>query len=170
MVVGALLLTGLDQVALNNGTLIFSGSSKEFNASDVAESLAQSSSEKEAHEADKQAAPDAIIETHVEEVEIGSDSDISSTAVHSSEISESQVKATPETKKKPRKLVEEEKRVVGRVKRDVWETYVKACGGWWYWLPFLLIMLFATFAPVAENSWLRYVVASTSYAKDPHCR
>lgn len=66
--------------------------------------------------------------------------------------------ATPNSDKKaPRKLVEEEKRAVGRISRDVWSTYIHACGRWPFWVAFLLILLLAALSPVLENGWLRQV-------------
>ncbi|OAX35090.1 P-loop containing nucleoside triphosphate hydrolase protein [Rhizopogon vinicolor AM-OR11-026] len=54
----------------------------------------------------------------------------------STAINEPQAKAD---RKAPRKLVEDEKRAVGRVSRDVWELYVKACGAYGYWTLLLSI-------------------------------
>jgi hypothetical protein len=49
--------------------------------------------------------------------------------------------STPKANKKPaRKLVEEEKRAVGRIGRDIWETYIQACGNMWYWLLFITLL------------------------------
>ena len=59
-------------------------------------------------------------------------------------------------KKPARKLVEEEKRAVGRISREIWETYIWACGEGWYWTLFILVLVIASAAPVAENGWLRY--------------
>jgi hypothetical protein len=92
------------------------------------------------------------------ESEVGSDSDLSSTAANTSTagLSTDGKSAVLEQKKKPRKLVEEEMRVVGRIKRDVWESYVKACGGWLHWILFISVLAFGAIRPVVENGWLRY--------------
>jgi hypothetical protein len=63
---------------------------------------------------------------------------------------------SPNKKKGPRKLVEEETRAVGRVDRSVWKTYFKACGGASFWLVFAGSFLLAAVSPIAENGWLRY--------------
>jgi hypothetical protein len=71
----------------------------------------------------------------------------------------SSIPASIKANKKPaRKLVEEEKRAVGHIGRDVWETYIRACGNVWYWLLFIafLIIQVASASPVWENGWLRY--------------
>lgn len=56
----------------------------------------------------------------------------------------------------PRKLIEDERRVRGRIARDVWFTYFKALGGpiWWFCLGVCLII--ATAVPVVERGWLSY--------------
>ncbi|KAF8888647.1 P-loop containing nucleoside triphosphate hydrolase protein [Infundibulicybe gibba] len=59
-------------------------------------------------------------------------------------------------RKPPRKLVEEEKRAVGRIGRDVWLTYIHACGGLWHWTIFILFLALAAITPVLENNWIRY--------------
>lgn len=64
-------------------------------------------------------------------------------------------KPEPEKKKPPRKLVEEEKRAVGHIRKDIWETYIKSCGGYKYWLIFGLALLLGALSPVVENWWLK---------------
>jgi hypothetical protein len=59
--------------------------------------------------------------------------------------------------KAPRKVVEDEKRAVGRVSRDVWELYVKSCGTYGFWAWFLSILVMGALCPVAENWLLKYV-------------
>ncbi|KAJ2928554.1 hypothetical protein H1R20_g8546, partial [Candolleomyces eurysporus] len=56
--------------------------------------------------------------------------------------------------------VEEEKRAVGRIKRDIWMTFFWACGHYWYWTLFGVTFIIASIAPVLENSWLRFWSAS----------
>lgn len=58
-------------------------------------------------------------------------------------------------RKTPRKLVEEEKRATGRISRDVWETYVRALGGWRFWSVFVLAAVLGALSPVVENWWLK---------------
>jgi len=64
-------------------------------------------------------------------------------------------KASQEKKKAPRKLIEEEKRAVGRIGREIWKTYILACGGGLYWTAFLVAMILAAASPVLENGWLK---------------
>lgn len=60
-------------------------------------------------------------------------------------------------KKPPRKLIDEEKRAVGRVARTIWMIYFKACGSWLFWASFCLFFGLASIGPVFENGWLRSV-------------
>jgi hypothetical protein len=72
--------------------------------------------------------------------------------------SSSTIASPPEVKaekKPPRKLVEEEKRAVGRIGRDIWATYVWACGNGWYWAAFIAILVVSSISPVLENGWLK---------------
>jgi hypothetical protein len=62
---------------------------------------------------------------------------------------------TPEKKNPTRKLTEEA-RAVGHVARDVWATYIKATGGFGYWVLFMLIFVVAALSPVLENGWVSY--------------
>ncbi|KAG8904640.1 hypothetical protein FRB99_001405, partial [Tulasnella sp. 403] len=148
-------------VALNNGHLVYAGGPEEFKNSPVMNSLAQSSdpevkTSKEDATVTKEppTIEETLVKTSTLDADGNSDSELSSTAAATSEVSTnaSQTKAA----KKPRKLVEEETRVVGRVRRDVWETYLRACGRWYYWASFLVILAIAALAPVVENGWLRY--------------
>lgn len=135
-------------VALDNGRLQFEGSSEAFFASPVMKTLLQSTDnsqptdeeEKELAKAEEQIlAPDKSGES-------------------SSETSSTIAPAPSDIKKErkgPRKLVEEEKRAVGRISRDIWETYIWACGDQWYWAVFIAILATASLSPVIENGWLR---------------
>ncbi|KAL5522541.1 hypothetical protein ACEPAG_8557 [Sanghuangporus baumii] len=58
--------------------------------------------------------------------------------------------------KTPRKLVEEEKRAVGNIGKDVWKTYFSVVGGVLYWIIFVFSIILAAAGPVAENGWLSY--------------
>ena len=133
-------------VALDNGQLQFAGGRDDFLNSSVIKTLVQSMDRGDAQEGDIDAV--AAVPT-VEDIREGSNqSEASST-----------VAPTPAElnvqKKVPRKLVEEEKRAVGRIGKDIWATYVWASGGRWYWAFFIFVMVVACLSPVIENSWLR---------------
>nr|GAT52587.1 multidrug resistance-associated ABC transporter protein [Mycena chlorophos] len=127
-------------VALENGRVQFQGDGKTFQGSSVMSTLVQSTTanEEDQTEAAVEAVPPAKQNGH--------------------ESSETTAAAAPPPKKetKPRKLVEEEKRAVGRVARDVWATYVKACGGSPYWALFVFVFVIAALGPVMENGWISY--------------
>jgi hypothetical protein len=141
-------------VALDNGHLLFAGDQEAFQASSVKGALVHTigGDVKKGH----------IIATSVEP---GADPDPTS-ETSSTVVNEPQAKPD---RKAPRKLVEDEKRAVGRVSRDVWELYVKACGayGYWAWFssvlilgslcPFSSVLILGSLCPVAENWWLKYV-------------
>jgi hypothetical protein len=77
----------------------------------------------------------------------------------SSIVAPSTAASTIKVYKKPaRKLVKEEKRAIGRIVRDVWETYIRASGNMWYWLLFIALLIIASASPVLENGWLRYEI------------
>jgi ABC-type glutathione transport system ATPase component len=130
-------------VALENGQVQFSGKPDSFLDSGVMSGLVQSVNTDATDENDE-ASTDHTVRTKTSH-STGLSSETSSTVV-------SEVK---QERKSPRKLVEEEQRAVGRIKRDIWETYIRACGDARYWVPFVLIMVLATLSPVAENGWLK---------------
>ncbi len=137
-------------VALDNGRLQFEGTPEAFLASPVLKSLLQSTDAvpqtDEEEKAELAKAENEVLATSGKNGE--SSSDTSSTiAPAPSEIKKE--------RKAPRKLVEEEKRAVGRIGRDIWETYIWACGNGWYWTLFIFVLIAASISPVAENSWLR---------------
>lgn len=130
-------------VALENGRVQFSGARDAFLGSTVMTTLVQSTS---ADAEEKESDPEVIAdEKEADEKEGPSVHTVSQPA---------NGQAKPE-KKAARKLVEEEKRAVGRVGRDIWLTYLKACGGYIYWIVFAVSLLVATVMPVFENGWLR---------------
>ena len=135
-------------VALDNGRLQFAGNRNEFLNSDIIKSLVQTIDGGDKKEIEiAEAKPMAIDELAV----VNSDISESSSTIASTP-SEKDVK-----QKVPRKLVEEEKRAIGRIGRDIWATYISACGGGFYWICFVLVMVVASVSPVVENGWLRYV-------------
>ncbi|KAF9007916.1 ATP-binding cassette transporter [Cyathus striatus] len=135
-------------VALDNGRVQFQGSKDDFVGSAAFKTLVQSTDgagPKDDKEEMEQL--DAIEEKVLEDGRANSETN-------------STVASTPVEKKigqkAPRKLIEEEKRAVGRISRDIWETYIWACGGGWFWTLFISILVVASVSPVLENGWLRY--------------
>lgn len=136
-------------VVLDNGRVQFQGDNDTFQGSDVIRTLVQSTVADAADEKEEA----AIVETAAEAVETSEpSSETSSTIAPTSTASEIKV-----DKKPPRKLVEEEKRAVGRIGRAVWGTYFKAVGSHWYWIFFWLVFILAALSPVMENGWLKLV-------------
>ncbi|KAJ3748238.1 multidrug resistance-associated ABC transporter [Lentinula raphanica] len=133
-------------VALDNGRVQFEGTREAFQSSGVIRTLVQSTIDDAGDEKEEKA---------ISEIPISS-----SPSSDSDPASETATIAAPTTttkvdKKPARKLIEEEKRAVGRVSRDVWLTYVRACGPYWYWLVFAVAYIIAALSPVAENGWLK---------------
>lgn len=141
-------------VAFDNGRVAFQGDRDSFIASPVMGTLVHAITS-EADEKDEPA-PAAEVENQNETPEATSStetepiSETSSTAFTSEES-----KPEPEKKKSPRKLIEEEKRAVGHIGRDIWETYITACGGYKYWIIFGFSLLLGALSPVVENWWLK---------------
>ncbi|KAF9531155.1 multidrug resistance-associated ABC transporter [Crepidotus variabilis] len=136
-------------VALDNGRVAFEGLQDAFFKSGIIRMLTQSN-QNEDNDNDK--AQKEIVDVVEERV-----LDTTSPASESSSTAAPSTPASVKLDRKPaRKLVEEEKRAVGRISRDIWETYIWACGGVWYWPIFLVVFLIACATPVLENSWLRY--------------
>ncbi|TDL25136.1 multidrug resistance-associated ABC transporter [Rickenella mellea] len=142
-------------VALDNGRAAFTGDRDAFKSSGVMASLVQADTVSTTEKVDSK--EEQIIEDMVDKPsspassdEVDPQSDTSSTAA----ASEADVKSI-QKKNGPRKLIEEEKRAVGRIGKDIWLTYVKACGGKIYWVLFGLTFFFAAANPVIENQWLK---------------
>lgn len=136
--------------ALDNGRVLFEGSKDAFFSSGIIKTLVRSTdSSEEMDDKEEKLALEQAAET-VLPAEADSRSETSSTVASSAPAS---VKMD---KKPPRKLMEEEKRAVGRIGRAIWETYIRACGNVWYWLIFISVLILATASPVLENGWLRY--------------
>lgn len=133
-------------IALDNGRVQFQGDREAFHASGVINGLVQSSTEAGQEEEDEAKIPDA--EELVEATTVAP-SETSSIAAPSTLV----LDPKPE-KKVPRKLIEEEKRAVGRIGKDVWLTYIRAAGGPWYWVFFLASLVLATLGPIAEKGWI----------------
>lgn len=142
-------------VALDNGRVQFSGEQEAFQKSDVLKSLSQSNATDAADEKEETAA-------HTVDEIIVEETNVETPTAHASETSSTVdptvgAETKPETKKAPRKLIEEEKRAVGRISKDIWMTYLKACGGVLYWMTFGASLSLAAASPVLENGWLKWV-------------
>lgn len=151
-----LCLTGASYVvALDNGHLLFAGEREAFEASPVKGTLVQTmgGAGKKQDTASTSKSPSVSadhspVATLVQDdVEPDPISETSSTVIN-------EPQANLE-RKAPRKVVEDEKRAVGRVSRDVWELYVKSFGAHGYWAWFLFILVLGALCPVAENWWLK---------------
>ncbi|KAG6885741.1 hypothetical protein C0993_010568 [Termitomyces sp. T159_Od127] len=128
-------------VVLDNGRVSFEGDREAFQQSGTIRTLVQTTDGGASDNKEEE-----ILEKDLTKTEANSES--SSTIASVSE--------TKVEKKKPRKLIEEEKRAVGRIGKDVWETYIRACGNVWYWMIFAFFLLIGSISPVFENGWLRY--------------
>lgn len=135
-------------VALDNGRVQYQGGREAFMSSAVLKSLSQSSNEP-ADDKDEAPAIEDITDVVPESKTGGESSETSSTTAP---VPEPEDKVE---KKAPRKLIEEEKRAVGRISKDIWVTYINACGGILYWTTFILSLVLAALSPVFENGWLR---------------
>ncbi|KAG1862050.1 multidrug resistance-associated ABC transporter [Suillus subalutaceus] len=151
-----LCLTGASYVvALDNGHLLFAGEREAFEASPVKGTLVQTMGgagkgrgTASTSKSPSVSAGDSPVATLVQDdVEPDPISETGSTVVN-------EPQANVE-RKAPRKVVEDEKRAVGRVSRDVWELYVKSFGAQGYWAWFLFVLVLGALCPVAENWWLK---------------
>lgn len=155
-------------VSLDNGRLSFSGSYEDFKASGVMAGLVQSEqidddddkAKDQTHEekliddlSSKPSSSSSSTKDPSDDVSTSPDSETESTLAASTVTATSETKALE--KKAPRKLIEEEKRAVGRIGKDIWIAYFSAVGSAIYWVMFILSILLASASPVAENGWLR---------------
>jgi ABC-type glutathione transport system ATPase component len=131
-------------VALDNGRVLFEGSREKFQSSGVMSGLVQSTT------ANEEEQTEVAIEAQPKGIQGDGSDDSKSTVAPPAAVQKEKEKNSP------RKLIEEEARAVGRVARDVWATYIKACGGAWYWTIFIFIFVVAALGPVLENGWVSY--------------
>ncbi|KAE9407953.1 ATP-binding cassette transporter [Gymnopus androsaceus JB14] len=134
-------------VALDNGRVSFQGAQEAFRSSGVIRTLVQSTIDETGDEKEEQAIEELPVPSSQ-----SSDSDPNSETVTIAAPASAPAKAD---RKPARKVVEEETRAVGRVSREVWLTYVRACGSYWYWILFGVVLVLAALSPVAENGWLK---------------
>ena len=135
--------------ALDNGRVLFEGSKEGFYSSGVMKTLVQSTDfPGEVNDKEAKVTWEERIETVLAKEQDPSSETCSTVAP-----------SIPTPNRKPaRKFVEEEKRAVGRIGRDIWERYIRACGKLWYWLLFIAFLIIASVSPVLENGWLRYEI------------
>ncbi|KAL5499194.1 hypothetical protein ACEPAH_1712 [Sanghuangporus vaninii] len=145
-------------VALDNGRTWFSGKPEDFRSSGVMDQLIQNG---------HVVTPEGVNKGKVEKgfpFNSSSSTTIDAPAKTGKITSDPKLNHPPLTKKTssllenktPRKLVEEEKRAVGNIGKDVWKTYFSAVGGVLYWIIFAFSIILAAAGPVAENGWLSY--------------
>ena len=137
-------------IALDNGSVMFEGSKEGFYSSGIMKTLVhstESSVEMDDNSKEGKVTSEKGGETGLAEEP---NPETSSTVAPSTPAS---IKAD---KKPARKLMEEEKRAVGRIARAVWETYIRACGSVWYWSLLISFLVIASTSPVLENAWLKY--------------
>ena len=139
-------------IALDNGRVLFEGSKEGFYSSGIMKTLVQSTQfSEEMDDKECKITSEKGRDTVLGEEQV-SRSETSSTVAPSTLAS---IKAN---KKPARILVEEEKRAVGRIGRDIWVTYIRAFGKVWYWLLFIAFLIIGSASPVLENGWLKYVI------------
>lgn len=127
-------------VALDNGRVQFQGDRAAFYSSDVLGSLVQSGSSATRAE---------------DEAQVPTAEEIADAIPFSTPTPETAISAQPKLRKKaPRKFIEEEKRAVGRIGKEVWGAYLIVCGQRWYWILFIAVLLLADLSPIAEKGWL----------------
>ncbi|KAI0676238.1 multidrug resistance-associated ABC transporter [Trametes maxima] len=157
-------------VALDNGRVQYSGDYESFGSSGVLTTLVQSGATDLADEKEETTV-EKVEELIEEAVEGGASrgSAEASTSEASSTVAPTpaETDAKPEKKRAPRKLVEEEKRAVGRISKDIWTTYLKAYGSVGYWVAFTLALVLAAISPVLENGWLRVWSGSYEQTSSP---
>lgn len=152
------------QVALENGSVKFSGEASGFLQSEHFKDLAGGREEDEAVDAakanqsrgkPKNKAVQALQEPKPRSGVTSSASSVSELDTETESESESEDEKEPE--KTPKKLIEDETRAVGHVGYDVWFLYLKSSGGLLFWAAFVASFLGAKVLDVLETWWLRYV-------------
>ncbi|KAL4244437.1 ATP-binding cassette transporter C [Abortiporus biennis] len=148
-------------VALDNGRVQFEGNRQSFQNSEVLEALIHSNA------ADASDDKEQTKVHTVEEIEIKGDERPNGDQDDNNN-QESNVKAE---KKAPRKLVEEEARVVGNISKDVWFMYFKAYGGVLYWLVCITFAVLTALIPLFQNGWLKIWTGNNlQESSEPHSR
>lgn len=151
----------VDQVSLENGRVSYQGEAMTYLASLNTELV----EEEDAIEAIKSVvvvspkARNKVLDTVVADSAPNS-TDVSSASENGDSDTES-VKIVKVVNKPAKKMIEDERREVGRVSRAVWSLYLGFAGGSMYFALFAFAFLGSKFAAVAESLWL--AVWSSSY-------
>ncbi|TIA89316.1 hypothetical protein E3P99_02108 [Wallemia hederae] len=156
-------------IAFDNGEVIFSGTSQEFDESDIKPTLISSmKTDDEDAMADGEVEADADSPTekgsstdgsdNESEKTIGAEKDVekerSVTPSSPQDFSPTQQGTPPKTDKgPPKKLIQEEMRATGRVSKEVYMTFLKNMGGRIYWSAFTSLFTLAALSPMVEN-WI----------------
>lgn len=157
-------------VALENGDVKFSGTGKEFVASNLSDELDEEDAQ--ARPTDSEQKEEKTIEENSVKPANKSVLNLSSACAESTAPDSETSSLAPEDdevvngtlgdkQKTPRKLIEDEKRARGRITWAVWKTYFNALGGPIWWLLFILSLGLAMLVPVAEKGWLGYWTGSS---------
>ncbi|KAG9120664.1 hypothetical protein FRC07_003763, partial [Ceratobasidium sp. 392] len=144
-------------VALDNGRVLFSGSQAQFTDSLVMREITYSSGAECVDEDNKQ-------QVDVNEGHEGKPAEIESLVPITGPTENSPCKPSEQVslvQKAPRKLIEDEARAVGRVKKEIVSLLGPPISELAdhtsvYWTIFFLVMLGGAIAPVLSNGWLRY--------------
>ncbi|BGP24141.1 ATP-binding cassette transporter [Rhodotorula toruloides] len=83
-----------------------------------------------------------------------SDSEPQDPTIDDDDKSKDKTSPTQLAERKPRKLVEDEGRAVGKVSPDVWKLWLSSMGGPFFWLMFVAAFGGAKLAEVADTWWL----------------
>lgn len=151
-------------VALENGRAIYNGNYDNFQGSKALRNLVVSSAS-DVEESD--AKEEAVIEQAVALLDSPERSDEGSSTAAPSTVGATAVEKKAD-RKPARVLVDEEKRAVGRISKEVWLTYIQACGNKFYWLIFALVFGLAAVSPVLENGWLKTWAAQAREKDSTH--
>ncbi|WOO81435.1 ATP-dependent bile acid permease [Vanrija pseudolonga] len=155
-------------VALENGDVKFAGTRAEFVEGGLMAELDAEDPESKPTEGEK------LEEKTIEETigaklvhksvvslsgaAVGSEPGSETSSIAPTDENNTLVGSTPEVAKPkaPRKLIEDEKRVRGRIAWPVWKLYFTSLGGPVWWFFFILSVLIAAFTPVFERGWVTF--------------
>lgn len=141
-------------VMLNEGKVQFDGDSTTFTNSDLYNGLI----EEEEHEQKKEVGKDGIADDSApgSSAETSLNTTPATTAPPSPSLNDKKDLPAEESPKKPKKLVEEEKRAKGAVLRSIYARYIKSSGG----LPVVVIVSLSLIAynvmTIIVTKWLQY--------------